>query len=91
MEVSETQGGEMGDKLKQTKDFAGKLEEMNIPPAERPQLMQGAGLFFDRGWPSNYVSVGWAARAVAGLIPPVYGGIDSANEYTALVESAKKK
>ena len=81
----------MGDKLKQTKDFAEKLEQMNIPLAERPQLMKGAELFFDRGWPSNYVSVGWAARAVAGLVPPVYGGINSVNEFTVLMEDAKKK
>jgi hypothetical protein len=49
----------MEDRAKQTEAFARMLEMMNIPAAERPQVMQGVDLFFDRGWPSNHFTVGY--------------------------------
>jgi hypothetical protein len=57
----------------QTQAFAEMLEFAQIPLAERPQVMRGVDLFFSRGWPSNHFTVGMAARAGKGLIPPVYG------------------
>jgi hypothetical protein len=67
----------MEDRVKQTEAFAQMLGTMNVPAAERPQVMRGGNLFFDRGWPSNHFTVGMAARAGAGLVPPVYEGLDS--------------
>ena len=58
----------MEDRVKQTEAFAQMLEMMNVPAAERPQVMRGVDLFFDRGWPSNHFTVGMAARAGAGLV-----------------------
>ncbi len=78
---------EMEDRVQQTEAFARMLETMNIPAAERPQVMRGVELFFDRGWPSNQFTVSMAARAGAGLVPPVYEGIGSEADYRALMDS----
>lgn len=82
----------MEDRTKQTEAFARMLELLKVPAAERPQVMRGANLFFDRGWPSSCFTVGMAARAGAGLVPPVYGGFGSEAKYKALMdaEDAKK-
>lgn len=81
----------MEDRKEQTEAFARMLETMNVPAAERPQVMRGVDLFFDRGWPSNHFTVGMAARAGAGLVPPVYEGFGSEAEYKALMDSADAK
>jgi hypothetical protein len=81
----------MEDRIKQTEAFARLLETMNIPATERPQIMRGVDLFFDHGWPSNHFTVGMAARAGAGLVPPVYEGFHSAAEYRALMDSHDAK
>jgi len=67
------------------------LQVMNVPVEERPQVMRGADLFFDRGWPSNHFTVGMAARAGAGLVPPVYEGFGSEAKYKALMDSEDAK
>jgi hypothetical protein len=77
----------MEDRVKQTEAFARMLEMLNVPVAERPQVMRGVDLFFDRGWPSNHFTVGMATRAGAGLIPPVYEGFGSEARYKALMDS----
>jgi hypothetical protein len=81
----------MEDRVKQTEGFARILETMNIPAAERPQTMRGVDVFFDRGWPSNHFTVGMAARAGAGLVPPVYEGFGSEAKYKALMDSDDAK
>jgi hypothetical protein len=81
----------MVDRVKQTEAFARMLEMMNVPAGERPQVMLGVNLFFDRGWPSNHFTVGMAARAGAGLIPPVYEGTSSEAKYKALMDVADGK
>ena len=67
----------MEDRAKQTEAFIHMLETMGVPAAERPQIMRGVEMFFDRGWPSNQVTVGMAARAGAGLVPSAYEGISN--------------
>ena len=57
------------------------LEVAAIPLAERAQTMIGAGRFFDQGWPINHFTVGMAARAGMGTIPPVYRGLGSEGRY----------
>ena len=81
----------MEDRVKQTEAFARMLQVMNVPVEERPQVMRGADLFFDRGWPSNHFTVGMAARAGAGLVPPVYEGFGSEAKYKALMDSEDAK
>jgi hypothetical protein len=81
----------MEDRAKQTEAFTRILETMNYPVGERPQVMRGVDLFFDRGWPSNHFTVGMAARAGAGLIPPVYEGFASDAKYKVLMESEDAK
>ena len=53
----------------------------HTPIAERHNVIKGASVFFDRGWPSNHFTVGMAARAGMGLVPPVYSGIGSEELY----------
>jgi hypothetical protein len=81
----------MEDRAKQSEAFAKILEMMSVPVADRLQMMRGADLFFDRGWPSNHFTVGMAARAGAGLIPPVYEGFGSQAKYQALMDSDRTK
>ncbi len=66
-----TYGVAMEDREKQTEAFARMLEMLKVAAGERPQIMKGVAMFFDRGWPSNHFTVGMAARAGAGLIPPL--------------------
>lgn len=81
----------MEDRAKQTEAFTRMLELMKIPVAERPQIMRGVDVFFDRGWPSNHFTVGMAARAGAGLIPPFYEGFTSEAKYKALMAAEDSK
>ncbi len=81
----------MENRAKQKEAFAQILEMVNVPVADRPQIMRGADLFFDRGWPSNHFTAGMAARAGAGLIPPVYEGFSSQAKYIALMDSDDAK
>jgi hypothetical protein len=81
----------MEDRAKQTEAFARMLELMQIPAVERPQIMRGVDMFFDRGWPSNHFTVGMAARAGAGLIPPIYEGFTSEAKYKALMAAEDSK
>jgi hypothetical protein len=71
----------MEDKVKQMQDFAQMLEVIQIPIAERPLVMMGVSMFFDRGWPKDHFTVGMAARAGSGHVPPVYDGIGSEERY----------
>jgi hypothetical protein len=90
-ERSRTGEVEMEDRVKQTEAFARMLEIMNIPAAERTQVMRGVELFFDRGWSNNHFTVGMASRAGAGLVPAVYEGFDSQAKYMALMDSDDAK
>src|SRR5882724_4580635 len=78
----------MEDRIKQTEAFARMLELMKVPVGERPQVMRGVDLFFDRGWPSNRFTVGMAARAGAGLVPPLY---EAARPSTRLLWTRKMR
>jgi len=71
----------MNDLAKQIRDYALQLERAEVPLAERKQVMTGARLFFNRGWPSNHFTIGMASRAGMGLIPPVYEGLGSEERY----------
>jgi len=57
------------------------LEVAAVPRAERARIMVGAEQFFVHGWPINHFTVGMAARAGMGLIPPVYEGLGSEGRY----------
>jgi hypothetical protein len=80
----------MEDRVKQTEAFVKMCDLVSVPHSERPQIMQGVDIFFDRGWPSNYFTVGMARSAGAGLIPDVYEGLHSKSEYLARMESETK-
>ena len=81
----------MEDRIEQTEAFARMLELMKVPAPERPQVMRGVDLFFDRGWPSNRFTVGMAARAGAGLVPPLYEEFGSEAKYKALMDAEDAK
>jgi len=68
-------------KKKRTRAYELLLEVAAVPPAERAQVMIGAERFFDQGWPINHFTVGMAARAGMGTIPPVYRGLGSEGRY----------
>jgi hypothetical protein len=68
-------------KRKRTRAYELLLEVAEVPLAERAQIMIGAELFFDQGWPINHFTVGMAARAGVGIIPPVYKGLGSEERY----------
>jgi hypothetical protein len=68
-------------KRKRTQAYELLLEVASVPLAERAQIMIGAELFFDQGWPINHFTVGMAARAGGGIIPPVYKGLGSEERY----------
>ena len=57
------------------------LDVAAIPLAERAQIMLGAEQFFAHGWPINHFTVGMAARAGMGLVPPIYEGLGSEGRY----------
>jgi hypothetical protein len=71
----------MKDTTKQTQTYAWMLALAQTPIAERHNVIKGASVFFDRGWPSNHFTVGMAARAGMGLVPPIYNGIGSEGLY----------
>ena len=68
-------------KKKRTQAYELLLEVAAVPLAERAQVMIGAERFFDQGWPINHFTVGMAARAGMGTIPPVYRGLGSEGRY----------
>jgi hypothetical protein len=57
------------------------LEVAAVPLGERAVIMIGAEQFFDHGWPINHFTVGMAARAGMGLVPPIYEGLGSEGHY----------
>ena len=71
----------MKDITKQTQKYERMLELAAVPLLERRQVMVGAALFFSRGGPNNHFTVGMAARAGTGLVPPVYVGLGSEERY----------
>jgi hypothetical protein len=71
----------MEDQTRQIRAYELMLRRMEVPFAERQQIMRGAELFFLRGWPNNHFTVGMATMAGTGLIPPVYDGIGSEGRY----------
>ena len=68
-------------------DFVRSLTLIPVPPAERAIAIKGAGIFFDRGWPSNHFTVDMAVRAGKGLVPPLYDGIGSEERYFQTTQS----
>jgi len=74
-------------RIRQSRAFEQMLEFTQVPLAERPQLMRGANVFFDRGWPNNHFTVGMAARAGMGLVPPVYEGLGSEGRYFQIMKT----
>lgn len=87
--IQESTEAQMEDRAKQTEAFLRTLDLTQIPAAERPKIMRGVNHFFDRGWPSNFVTVGMAARAGDGLMPPKFQGPDSEAEYKARMAENK--
>ena len=71
----------MQTKRKRTLAYELMLEVAAIPLAERAVIMIGAEQFFDHGWPINHFTVGMAARAGMGLVPPIYEGLGSEGHY----------
>jgi hypothetical protein len=71
----------MESKTKQEQAYEWMLALTDVPLAQRHNVMTGAAVFFDRGWPINHFTVGMAARAAMGVIPPVYNGIGSEGRY----------
>jgi len=68
-------------KSRRTQAYELMLEVAAVPLAERAVIMIGAEEFFDRGWPINHFTVGMAARAGKGLVPPIYEGLGSEGRY----------
>jgi hypothetical protein len=64
------------------------LELTAVPFAARRQIMNGAELFFARGWPNNHFTLNMATRAGMGLVPPVYEGIGSEGAYFFSVQDS---
>jgi hypothetical protein len=71
----------MESKTKQVQAYEWMLSLTEVPLAQRHNVMAGAAVFFDRGWPSNHFTVGMAAEAALGLTPPVYEGIGTEGRY----------
>jgi hypothetical protein len=71
----------MKDITKQIREYEILVELAAVPLPQRHQAMMGAELFFNRGWPNNHFTVGMAARAGIGLVPPVYEGLGSEERY----------
>jgi hypothetical protein len=68
-------------KKRRTRAYELMLEVAAVPLAERAVIMIGAERFFDHGWPINHFTVGMAARAGMGLVPPTYEGLGSEGRY----------
>jgi hypothetical protein len=79
----------MKDETKQTRDYELMLELAAVPLAERAQVMVGANLFFDRGWPNHHFTLGMAVRAGNGLVPPIYEGLGSEGMYFQTTKTPK--
>ena len=75
-------------RTKQTKAYEWMLELMAVRLSQRNRIMRGAELFLQRGWPSNHFTVGMAARAGMGLVPPVYQGLGSEGHYFDLLKTS---
>ena len=71
----------MKDIIKQMREYELMLELAAVPLPQRHQVILGAAVFFDRGWPNNHFTVSMAARAGDGLVPPVYEGLGSEDRY----------
>jgi hypothetical protein len=71
----------MIDITKQMREYELMLEVAAVPLPQRHQMIAGAALFFNRGWPINHFTVSMAARAGYGLVPPVYEGLGSEERY----------
>lgn len=66
-------------------NFAQLCEEAGLSPLEKAEALKGAQFFFERGWPSNFVSTGWALHANRGLLPPEYKGLNSVAQYASRI------
>lgn len=65
--------------------FAQLCETVGLSPIEKAEAIKGAELFFENGWPTNFVSTGWALRASRGLTPPEYRGLNSLGQYASRI------
>jgi hypothetical protein len=61
------------------------VEAAGIPVGERAQIMIGAELFFQRGWPIHHFTIAMAARAGMGQVPPIYEGLGTEGRYFGTV------
>jgi hypothetical protein len=68
-------------KRERTREYELLLEAAEVPLRERAQIMIGAERFFERGWPIHHFTIGMAARAGMGQVPPVYEGLGSEGRY----------
>lgn len=66
-------------------DFAQLCETVGLSPVEKAEAIKGAQIFFEKGWPTTFVSTGWALRANRGLPPPEYKGINSIADYASRI------
>jgi hypothetical protein len=71
----------METRRKRTLAYELMLDVAAVPLAERAQIMTGAEQFFEHGWPINHFTVGMAASAGMGLVPPIYEGLGSEGRY----------
>jgi len=71
----------MQSKTERTREYELLLEAAGIPVGERAQIMIGAELFFERGWPIHHFTIDMAARAGMGQVPPIYEGLGTEGRY----------
>jgi hypothetical protein len=71
----------MDSKSRQTQAYKCMLDLTSIPLGERRQIMRGAEVFFERGWPNGHFTIDMATRAGRGLFPPAYDGLGSEGRY----------
>ena len=71
----------MQSKAERTREYELLLDAAGVPVRERAQIMIGAELFFERGWPIHHFTIGMAARAGMGQVPPIYEGLGSEGRY----------
>ena len=71
----------MRSKTERTREYELLLEAAGIPVGERAQIMIGAELFFERGWPIHHFTIDMAARAAMGQVPPIYEGLGTEGRY----------
>ena len=83
-------GVNMQSETSQLQGYERMLELNEIPLADRNQIVRGAELFLERGWPNHHFTLGMASRAGLGLVPPIYDGPGSEERYfQALQESVQ--